>query len=58
MNSAGARKMKPATGPATPISKSARLVGMWERMRMKAPNVPVPGMGDGRKKGSVASTRY
>ena len=45
--SAGTRKTKPASGPAIPISKSARREKMGDRIRMNAPNVPKTG--DGRK---------
>ena len=39
-----------------PMSNSAIFEGMRERMRMKAPSVPVSGSGAGRKYGRVAST--
>lgn len=39
-----------------PMSKSAILLGMRERMRMNAPSVPVSGNGAGRKYGRVTST--
>ena len=55
----GRQTRKPASGPATPMSKSARRCGIGLRMRMKAPSVPTrltPGTGNGMKKGSVTST--
>src|SRR5687767_10282575 len=53
----GMMTRKPASGPATPMSKSARREGMGERILMKAPSVPArKGGGTGMKKGSVAST--
>ena len=53
--SAGSRKTKPASGPATPISNRMRLEKIAERMRMNAPKVPVS-VGAGRKYGRLAST--
>ena len=52
---AGTAKINPAIGPAMPISKSAERDGIYERMRMKAPSVPMR-VGAGIKNGSVAET--
>jgi hypothetical protein len=46
----------PASGPAMPISNRIRFEKIADRMRMKAPSVPMS-VGAGRKNGSVASTR-
>ena len=58
MNSAGTATTNPAIGPAMPMSKSATLVGMRDRIRMNAPSVPVNGSGAGRKYGGDTSTPY
>ena len=39
-HSTGRQTTKPASGPATPMSKRARLLGIGLRMRINAPNVP------------------
>ncbi len=49
-------KANPASGPAMPMSNRMRLDKIAERMRMKAPSVPIS-VGAGMKNGSVASTR-
>src|ERR1044072_3768502 len=47
----------PASGPANPISNSARRDGIGERILINAPNVPVKNNGGaGMKNGSVALT--
>jgi len=46
----GTARMKPTRGPDAPTSKSARAVRIGERIRMKAPNVPISD-GKGMKKG-------
>lgn len=53
--STGSATTNPASGPAMPMSNSARRVGIGERMRMTAPKVPMRG-GPGRKWGQVAHT--
>ena len=55
MNNAGINAMKPAMGPAIPMSNNARRVGNAWRIRITAPSVPAID-GNGMKKGSVAST--
>src|SRR5215218_6741576 len=53
----GMMTRKPASGPATPMSKSARRDGIGDLILMNAPSVPaMKGGGMGMKKGSVAST--
>src|SRR5438270_11360308 len=53
----GMMTRKPASGPATPMSKSARREGIGDLILMNAPSVPaMNGGGMGMKKGSVAST--
>jgi len=53
----GKSATKPAKGPASPISKSARRDGMGDFIFMNAPNVPARNSGGaGIKKGSVALT--
>jgi hypothetical protein len=52
----GIATMKPAIGPATPMSNSARRSVNGARMRMTAPKVPNSG-GPGMKNGRVASMR-
>ena len=47
---------KPARGPAMPISNSTRLERIAERIRIKAPMVPIK-LGNGMKNGRVTSTR-
>ena len=47
---AGTAKTKPTNGPEAPTSKRARVVRIGERMRMKAPKVPMRD-GKGMKKG-------
>ena len=51
----GTAKTMPATGPASPMSSSARRWSMGLRILMIAPNVPIGGIGAGRKNGGVAS---
>ena len=53
---AGSASAKPASGPAMPMSKSARRVVIGSLILMTAPNVPnrVKIGGAGIKKGSVA----
>jgi len=46
---AGRAKKRPARGPAAPISKSARRLGIGDLILMKAPKVPIRGLGIGRK---------
>ena len=53
----GMMTAKPASGPATPMSKRARREGIGDLILMNAPSVPaMKGGGMGMKKGSVAST--
>ena len=54
----GSKAIKPAIGPATPMSNTARRVGIGESILIKAPNVPAgPTIGGvGKKNGNVAST--
>jgi hypothetical protein len=47
---AGTAKTKPTKGPEAPTSNRARVVRMGERMRMKAPKVPMS-EGKGMKNG-------
>ena len=54
MANAGMTNRKPASGPAIPTSNSCRFVGIADRMRMKAPKVPIS-VGAGRKYGRLAS---
>ena len=54
--SAGRRNANPASGPATPTSKSSRREKMGARIRMNAPKVPT-NVGAGRKYGRDASMR-
>ena len=58
MIATGIKAIKPAIGPATPMSKTALREGIGERILMNAPKVPAGPIigGVGRKKGSVAST--
>ena len=56
-NKAGVATTNPAIGPAIPMSKSMRFVGIFSRIRMNAPSVPVSRIGAGRKYGSDALTR-
>ena len=48
--------MKPANGPATPMSNSARRFTIGPRSRMIAPNVPIKYGGPGINNGSDAGT--
>src|SRR5207245_6461388 len=48
---------KPTRGPDTPMSRSARRLGIGSRMLMNAPNVPRRGRG-GRKEGRDDWTLY
>ena len=53
----GSSATKPAIGPETPMSNSARFDGNASRIRITAPNVPERKIGGaGMKYGSVAST--
>ena len=55
----GIKAIKPAIGPATPISNTALRDGIGESIFMNAPNVPAGPIigGVGIKYGNVASTR-
>src|SRR3989454_2811057 len=48
---------KPTRGPDTPMSRSARRLGIGSRMLMNAPKVPSGGR-DGRKNGREGRTLY
>ena len=48
--------IKPAMGPAIPISSNAVRLGNGPLMRMEAPSVPIK-LGKGIKNGGVAYTR-
>ena len=53
----GSKAMKPASGPASPISNRARRVGIGDLILINAPNVPAINKGGaGIKKGKVALT--
>ncbi len=54
----GINAMNPAIGPATPMSKTARRVGIGDIILINAPNVPAGPIigGVGKKNGKVAST--
>ena len=53
----GRQTTNPSSGPAMPMSKSARRSGNGLRIRMNAPSVPTRlRMGAGMKNGTVALT--
>ena len=56
MISATTATMKPASGPATPMSNSARRFMIGPRKRIIAPNVPTKYGGPGMNNGSDAGT--